>query len=151
MKMKAAGITALCVGLLAGCSSWDANSGGSGNTPKPGGPVSNAVPAGVEQIPDMGTDFAGIRKDVNVPDCTTAAGKHTVKGTVKNSASEAKDVMVAIAWMSKDQSQVFALKVFTKKAMAAGASEDFAFDVNLPQGVETCGIQGKSNKVGTLK
>lgn len=134
--------------LLSGCSGGSTNSS---STPAIGQTVSDASQKGVDAIPDMGTDFVGIRKDVELSECPLGKGKVSVTGKVANKSDKPQDVMVAVSWMSADGGTQYATKVFTQKALQAGKTATFELAADIAADAATCAVQAKRNAVGTLK
>ncbi|MDO5503593.1 MAG: hypothetical protein Q4G67_10510 [Actinomycetia bacterium] len=103
-----------------------------------------------DRMPSLSGDVSGIRDDVDLEDCTREAGDVVARGSVTNSADEARDVVVAVIWVAQDSGSSEGLKVFTVPNMAAGATEEFELTTTLANEARRCVLNARSAPVGSL-
>lgn len=128
-------------GLLAGCSSSDG-----GSDPAPSN--TTATSEGGQSAPAL-TDEQVVTQDVTQTTCENGPGSVSATGTVKNSATEVRDLVIVVNWTSADGTTVLATTPVTLKQVAAGESREYAAK-NEVEGADSalCTVQARA---GVLK
>jgi hypothetical protein len=93
-------------------------------------------PADLVTGPEL-VDSEGAIRDVTFGRCGVGRGKQRVEATIRNSASEARDYVVTVSWVSKT-SDVLARGIATEKRVKPRAPVTVAVDVDVPKGVTQC-------------
>lgn len=115
-------------------------------------PAAQITPGTVQDLPNMGDGFTGIAKDVKLEGiCPLDPGKFTLKGTVTNSAGEARDLQVAYVWLPEGSGDTLARGVVNLKNVKAGETKNWSMEIELKQKARICTPLARANKVGTLK
>lgn len=121
----------------------------SGASAQPAG-TSLAIGA-VPSIPSLGTAPVGIAKDVKLDaPCRLEPGKFTLKGTVTNTAAQARDLQIVYNWVPKASSQTLARGVASLKNVKAGETKSWSMEVDLKATAERCVLLARANRAGSL-
>jgi hypothetical protein len=152
----------VCLALVGGCT------GGASTTPAASAQPStaatgaslgaNAQPTGtspvigaVPTIPALGTAPVGIAKDVKLDaPCQLEPGKFILKGTVTNTAPQARDLQVVYNWVPKASSQTLARGVASLKNVKAGETKSWSMEVELKATAERCVLLARADRAGSL-
>jgi hypothetical protein len=135
-------LAATSLALLAGCT-------GSNPDPTPSASAVDELPSGeIQEVPDLGKGWEGIRSDVTIKSCPTDAGKVTATGTVVNSADEARDISIVISWNAPQSTDPLLQLAVTKKDVPAGKTVSWKASGELPSEAGQCVILARSGTLG---
>lgn len=137
------------VGVLCGCT-------GSGDEP----PASSSPPATeptaddltvgkIQPPPELEKGWQGILQDVTVTSCPTAAGRVTAKGEVINSAEEARDISIVIAWNAPGSTRSLMQLAVTKPNVPAGKTVRWKASSELPSDSGPCVVLARSGRLAS--
>ena len=136
------GVAALCVVLIAGCS------GGGGDGTEGASPSATEAPQGrVDTVPAMASGWDGVRDDVTVDECPLEPGEVTAKGTVKNTAKGARDIVLVVAWNAPDSTNPLLQLSTTVKSLGPGKSAQWSVTGKLPSEAGQCIVLARSGNL----
>ncbi len=102
----------------------------------------------IDTAPAMAEGAQDVLPDVRVQDCSTRAGDVTAKGTVLNSAPDARDIVVVMKWTRPADLEPILQLVSTQKAVPAGEEVAWSVSGALPVDADSCVVSAHS---GTLQ
>lgn len=121
------------------------------NSPIVSGQKENLPQGTVDTVPAMGREAVSVRQDVHLTKCTLVKGKVVAEGTIKNTAKDDRDLLIAAQWLPKLSGDTIGLGVWTKKSVGAGETVEFTTDATLPIAADRCLVLAQSAPAGTLK
>lgn len=137
-------VAGLLVGLTAcgGGTSGTSASPSSSSTPRT---TVSSTPLPAE--PDLGDGAQGIAKDVTITDCPTATGEQTAKGTVVNSAAEARDLSIIIVWLADATGgDPLASGITVLQDVPAGETREWSVSGNVVTQADRCVVNARSGQ-----
>lgn len=112
-----------------------------------GDPTQPAEQASPLPVPPKLTNSAGIAKDVAIVECPTTEGKVSAKGTAKNSAKKAKDLVVIVIWLKNDSGDPLGSGIATLKDVKPGKSKDWTVDTTLVAQADRCVLNATAGSI----
>lgn len=138
----AAAIMAVCAGMgLTACGGDEEPSAAS---PSASVPAEEAPTGEIQDVPVLREDWEGIRADVTVDECPTAAGDVTALGTVVNSAKKARDIVIVISWNAPETTDPLLQLSVTEEGVPAGETVDWSASGELPADAGQCIVLARS-------
>lgn len=133
--LRVLGAVAIACGLMAGCSTQ-------GDLSPSGEATSSAD--GVATAPKLAEE-AIVTRDVTQTSCESGPGSVSATGSVKNSAKDARDIVVVVTWTSADGATVLATTPVSLGRVAPGESLDYKAQ-NTVKGADSslCTVQARS-------
>jgi hypothetical protein len=136
------GVAALSVVLVSGCSS---GSGGGAESASPS--ASETAQGRVDAVPVLAEGWDGVRDDVTVDECPLEPGEVTAKGTVKNTAKGARDIVLVVAWNAPDSTNPLLQLSTTEKSLGPGKSAQWSVSGKLPSEAGQCIVLARSGNL----
>lgn len=137
-------ITSLCtIGLALSVGACSADSATTEPTPTATRVKSTPLP----QVPNLGAKPAGIAKDVKITECPTAKGNQVAKGTVTNSAKEARDLSIIVIWLKNNSGDPLGSGIAVLKQVAPGKSEHFEIKANVVEQADRCVLNAQAGQI----
>ena len=151
------------LGLLGGCAASDESSADSDQEAEQTPPASAGVtftpdvsptvePSATgktqqgetQQVPQLVDGWEGIRSDVTIDSCPTEAGLVTAEGRVVNSADDARDIAIAVAWNAPDSTATLLQLATVEEGVPAGESIAWSVSGDLPADAGQCVVLARS-------
>ena len=159
---SAVAVAVFGLGALSGCSQ-DGSTSDSSASPSPSDSVSasanpdasasasaapQSLPKGeVQSYATLKDGWAGIRSDVTVKDCPTAAGQVTASGTVVNSATKSRDLSILVSWVAPDSASTLLQLQQTLTDVPAGETRDWSVSGSLQTDAGKCFVGARSGSL----
>lgn len=146
--MKTSRLAAALAGLallagLAGCS-------GPSPTPSPTGPTpSETIKASpLPSQPNLGPTPAGVAKDVTITECPTDPGEAVVaKGTVKNSATQTRDISITVIWLRNDSGSPLGSGLVVVRGVKPGETKGWEVKAHTVAKSDRCALHALSGSL----